>query len=448
MTDRYQAWIEGAAAERPQLAAALAELGELYHKKLWHQLTAKLEGYLEDPAFSERGFLVQLYQNFVAGFAHKINLLKLAFFAVAVGKQMATPQVRPAQQCQQQRATGGRAAAQQLLGRLARRGGHGRLPPRRQPSPTAPGPRTHAALPASPSPPPSQEGSAFIADVIANLEASKQLRDTEQPILYLRMQLAQYALVQGNTAECRRLMQEGREELEGMSDVRLREGGRLGSRAGAGAPHCAAASCRVWRCTCASRPSLSLPPLAHPCRCTPRCLPQSTTPPPCTTSSRRSMLSTTGAWGAWNTVVGSRPGGEGQRVAVAWHGIRIARTTLMHPLPLPACLPLGACHRATLMYLAFVSQDSLPQDFRQVGGPHLWAASRRRCCSTQRAAPAAGPPTPHLPACHPHMALRCPAPCPARRRWRWTSRWRRCWVMMCTTLESCCCTPLCACGGA
>lgn len=34
-----------------------------------------------------------LYQNFVAGFAHKINLLKLAFFAVAVSKQMAKPQV-------------------------------------------------------------------------------------------------------------------------------------------------------------------------------------------------------------------------------------------------------------------------------------------------------------------------------------------------------------------
>lgn len=93
MADRYQAWIEGAAAERPQLAAALAELGELYHRKLWHQLTVKLEGFLEQPGFQEGGFLVQLYQNFVAGFAHKINLLKLAFFAVAVGKQMATPEV-------------------------------------------------------------------------------------------------------------------------------------------------------------------------------------------------------------------------------------------------------------------------------------------------------------------------------------------------------------------
>ncbi len=44
-----------------------------------------------------------------------------------------------------------------------------------------------------------QEGSAFIQDVISNLEASKQ-RDTEQPILYLRMQLAQYALVQVRVA--------------------------------------------------------------------------------------------------------------------------------------------------------------------------------------------------------------------------------------------------------
>lgn len=47
MADRYQAWIEGAAEERPQLAAALAELGELYHKKLWHQLSVKLEQHIE-----------------------------------------------------------------------------------------------------------------------------------------------------------------------------------------------------------------------------------------------------------------------------------------------------------------------------------------------------------------------------------------------------------------
>lgn len=93
MADRYQVWIERAAAERPQLAAALADLGELYHRKLWHQLTVQLEQCIERPEFQEDGFLVELYQNFVSGFAHKINLLKLAFLAVAVGKQMSTPEV-------------------------------------------------------------------------------------------------------------------------------------------------------------------------------------------------------------------------------------------------------------------------------------------------------------------------------------------------------------------
>lgn len=55
MADRYEAWIQGAAAERPQLAAALAELGELYHKKLWHQLTVKLESYVDTPDFQQVG---------------------------------------------------------------------------------------------------------------------------------------------------------------------------------------------------------------------------------------------------------------------------------------------------------------------------------------------------------------------------------------------------------
>ncbi|KAL4859894.1 26S proteasome non-ATPase regulatory subunit 13 A [Chlorella vulgaris] len=154
MADRYQVWIERAAAERPQLAAALADLGELYHRKLWHQLTVQLEQCIERPEFQEDGFLVELYQNFVSGFAHKINLLKLAFHAVAVGKQMSTP----------------------------------------------------------------EEGAAFIQDVIANLEASKQ-PDMQQPILYLRMQLAQYALVQGHLQDCKRTFEAGREDLESLTDV-------------------------------------------------------------------------------------------------------------------------------------------------------------------------------------------------------------------------------------
>lgn len=93
MADRQVQWIEAAAGRKPHLAPQLAELGELYHRKLWHQLTSKLETLIEEPTFQADGFLIDLYQNFISSFAHKINLLKLSFFAVAVSKQMKTPQV-------------------------------------------------------------------------------------------------------------------------------------------------------------------------------------------------------------------------------------------------------------------------------------------------------------------------------------------------------------------
>lgn len=168
---------------------------------------------------------MQLYQNFVAGFAHKINLLKLAFFAVAVGKQMGSPEVRPhaatsalwtmsacslcpglQQAMSVQGAVDYATSLHSTFNNMAAQRAPETMP---QGPPTAANRRcsqwcppplgccchadaAHLALFLCYSP---QEGSAFIRDVISNLEASKQ-RDTEQPILYLRMQLAQYALVQ------------------------------------------------------------------------------------------------------------------------------------------------------------------------------------------------------------------------------------------------------------
>jgi len=154
MADKYMQWINSAAEKRPQSAAKLGELGELYSKKLWHQLTLRLEEAIEDPSFQAEGFLMELYQNFISGFAHKINLLKLAFFAVATSKQLARP----------------------------------------------------------------QEAITFIQDVISNLEASKESGITEST-LYLKMQVAQYQLGLGNTSECKRLMLDGRQELDSLSDV-------------------------------------------------------------------------------------------------------------------------------------------------------------------------------------------------------------------------------------
>lgn len=154
MSDKYLQWIEDAANRRPHQLHTLSELAELYKKKLWHQLTLVLESAIEDPAFCSDKFLLDIYQNFIAGFAHKINLLKLAFFAVAASKQLPNP----------------------------------------------------------------GEGSSFLSNAVADLEVSN-LPESAEPILYLRMQIGQYHLVQGNTDEAKQVMIEGQEELLSLSDV-------------------------------------------------------------------------------------------------------------------------------------------------------------------------------------------------------------------------------------
>ncbi|KAK0071590.1 hypothetical protein PV325_012642 [Microctonus aethiopoides] len=59
------------------LAAEWAQLEELYNKKLWHQLTLKLETFVKHPALQKGDNLVQLYKNFLSVFESKINCLSL-----------------------------------------------------------------------------------------------------------------------------------------------------------------------------------------------------------------------------------------------------------------------------------------------------------------------------------------------------------------------------------
>ena len=60
--DKSLAWIESAQIQRPGAAADLAELGELYDRKLWHQLTLKLDAVLGQPSLQQDDFLIQLYR--------------------------------------------------------------------------------------------------------------------------------------------------------------------------------------------------------------------------------------------------------------------------------------------------------------------------------------------------------------------------------------------------
>ncbi|XP_033325002.1 regulatory particle non-ATPase 9 [Megalopta genalis] len=60
-----------------ELAAEWAQIEELYIKRLWHQLTLKLETFVKHPSLAKGDNLVQLYNNFLSTFENKLNPLSL-----------------------------------------------------------------------------------------------------------------------------------------------------------------------------------------------------------------------------------------------------------------------------------------------------------------------------------------------------------------------------------
>ncbi|CAH9120149.1 unnamed protein product [Cuscuta europaea] len=71
----------------PELSDWSTILADLYQRKLWHQLTLKLEEFVSLSIFQAGDALIQLYHNFITDFETKINLLKLAHFAVIVSRR-------------------------------------------------------------------------------------------------------------------------------------------------------------------------------------------------------------------------------------------------------------------------------------------------------------------------------------------------------------------------
>ncbi|KYM75850.1 26S proteasome non-ATPase regulatory subunit 13 [Atta colombica] len=71
-----------------ELAAEWAQLEELYSKRLWHQLTLKLETFVKHPILQQEDNLVQLYVNFLSTFENKINPLSLVEILAHVVPQL------------------------------------------------------------------------------------------------------------------------------------------------------------------------------------------------------------------------------------------------------------------------------------------------------------------------------------------------------------------------
>ncbi|KAH9631662.1 hypothetical protein HF086_001425 [Spodoptera exigua] len=71
----------------PELSAEWLKLEELYNKKLWHQLTLKVQELVEKPTMQTGDNLITLYTNFVSYFENKINPLSLVEIIAHVMKQ-------------------------------------------------------------------------------------------------------------------------------------------------------------------------------------------------------------------------------------------------------------------------------------------------------------------------------------------------------------------------
>ncbi|MEW5298902.1 MAG: hypothetical protein WDW38_004824 [Sanguina aurantia] len=147
-------FLDSLAEEFPELAEPLSELGSLYTRKLWHQLTLQVEAAFSTAAFNRADIPVRLFTAFVTDFAPKINLLKLAQFAVHTSKYFASPP---------------------------------------------------AAV-------------DFLRATITRVEGMKLPRSAE-PILFLKMHVAQHLLEQGDAAAAKPVVEAGRTELETLDSV-------------------------------------------------------------------------------------------------------------------------------------------------------------------------------------------------------------------------------------
>lgn len=147
-------FLEQLQTSEPGLAEDIAELASLYQRKLWHQLTLKVEECFSRSEFNKGDVPVQLYNNFISDFGHRINLLKLSQFAVHVAKHIQDP----------------------------------------------------------------QETISFLQGVSDRLKEHK-LPHSEQPLLFLKMHIAQQQLEMGAVQECKVKIEEAKTELDALADV-------------------------------------------------------------------------------------------------------------------------------------------------------------------------------------------------------------------------------------
>ena len=87
--DPFLPWPPYPSEPSPPSLGPLPRCPDFHRRRLWHQLTDKLEELCADPALTSH--LIPLYTNFIHTFAAKLNQLRLAQLSVTIAAQHPTP---------------------------------------------------------------------------------------------------------------------------------------------------------------------------------------------------------------------------------------------------------------------------------------------------------------------------------------------------------------------
>eukprot|EP00026_Physarum_polycephalum_P011181 Phypoly_transcript_11385.p1 GENE.Phypoly_transcript_11385~~Phypoly_transcript_11385.p1 ORF type:complete len:402 (+),score=61.32 Phypoly_transcript_11385:52-1206(+) len=86
MSSAVQEYLESQKAVHPDIQEQYAQFADLYRKKLYHQLTLKIEEYVTLPQVQANEELVQFYTKFIKDFETKLNPLSLVKICVTIAK--------------------------------------------------------------------------------------------------------------------------------------------------------------------------------------------------------------------------------------------------------------------------------------------------------------------------------------------------------------------------
>ena len=93
MAEAWVTYLEKLQSQKPALTEDVEVLRDLHDRRLWHDLTLKLELFIEKTSWREDPkTLTNLFQYFISGIIYKLSPMRLAKIAVAVSKQYNHPQ--------------------------------------------------------------------------------------------------------------------------------------------------------------------------------------------------------------------------------------------------------------------------------------------------------------------------------------------------------------------